>query len=70
MNMIKKCAAKSIKGQLRKERENVNEGQSMKKRKIYMGLLFIAILAFSVVFIQLNMDVNSRAEKGKDVDVG
>jgi beta-N-acetylhexosaminidase len=40
----------------------------MKKRKIYMGLLFIAILAFSVVFIQLNMDANSKVEKGKDVD--
>ncbi|MDM5360966.1 beta-N-acetylhexosaminidase [Peribacillus sp. ACCC06369] len=40
----------------------------MKKRKIYMGLLFIAMLAFSVVFIQLNMDANSKVEKGKDVD--
>ncbi|MDM5220782.1 beta-N-acetylhexosaminidase [Peribacillus sp. NJ11] len=40
----------------------------MKKRKIYMSLLFIAILAFSVVFIQLNMDANSKVEKGKDVD--
>lgn len=40
----------------------------MKKRKIYIGLLFIAILAFSVVFIQLNMDANSKVEKGKDVD--
>lgn len=40
----------------------------MKKRKIYMGLLFIAILAFSVVFIQLNMDANSKVEKRKDVD--
>ena len=33
-----------------------------------MGLLFVAILVFSVVFIQLNMNVNSRAEKGKDAD--
>ncbi|MDO7485125.1 hypothetical protein Q5O89_02625 [Peribacillus frigoritolerans] len=40
----------------------------MKNKKIYMGLLFIAILAFSAVFIQLNMDVNSRAEKAKDAD--
>jgi beta-N-acetylhexosaminidase len=68
MNMIKKCAMKSIKGQSRKDRENVNEGQSMKNKKIYMGLLFIAILAFTAVFIQLNMDVNSRAEKWKDDD--
>ncbi|MFJ7930073.1 beta-N-acetylhexosaminidase [Peribacillus sp. NPDC096448] len=59
---------KSIKGQSRKDRENVNEGQSMKNKKIYMGLLFIAILAFSAVFIQLNMDVNSRAEKEEDAD--
>ncbi len=34
----------------------------MRNKKIFMGLLFIAILAFSAVFIQ-NMDVNSRAEK-------
>lgn len=40
----------------------------MKNKKIYMGLLFIAILAFTAVFIQLNMDPNSRAEKGKDDD--
>ncbi|WHX61600.1 beta-N-acetylhexosaminidase [Peribacillus frigoritolerans] len=38
----------------------------MKNKRIYMGLLFIAILAFTAVFIQLNMDVDSRAEKGKD----
>lgn len=30
-----------------------------------MGLLFIAILAFSAVFIQLNMGVDSKSEKGK-----
>ena len=41
----------------------------MKNKKIFMGLLLIAILAFSGVFIQLNMDDNSRAEKGKDDDV-
>ncbi|MBR8646224.1 hypothetical protein KEH51_27685 [[Brevibacterium] frigoritolerans] len=40
----------------------------MRNKKIFMGLLFIAILAFSAVFIQLNMDVNSRAEKGEDDD--
>lgn len=40
----------------------------MRNKKIFMGLLFIAILAFSAVFIQLSMDVNSRAEKGKDAD--
>jgi beta-N-acetylhexosaminidase len=40
----------------------------MRNKKIFMGLLFIAILAFSAVFIHLNMDVNSRAEKGKDDD--
>ncbi|MBT2646268.1 glycosyl hydrolase family 3 [Bacillus sp. ISL-34] len=40
----------------------------MKNKNIYWGLLFITILAFTVVFIQLNMDVNSRAEKGKDAE--
>lgn len=40
----------------------------MRNKKIFMGLLFIAILAFSAVFIQLNMDVDSRAEKGEDDD--
>ncbi|MEK4014064.1 beta-N-acetylhexosaminidase [Peribacillus sp. FSL M8-0224] len=39
----------------------------MRNKKI-MGLLFIAILAFSAVFIQLNMGVNSKSEKGKDDD--
>jgi beta-N-acetylhexosaminidase len=40
----------------------------MRNKKIFMGLLFIAILAFSAVFIQMNMDGNSRAEKGKGAD--
>ncbi|WHY56313.1 beta-N-acetylhexosaminidase [Peribacillus simplex] len=40
----------------------------MKNKKIYMGLLLIAILAFSILFIQLNTDGNFRAEKGKDAD--
>ncbi len=56
------------KGQSRKDRENANEGQIMKNKKIYIGLLFIAILAFSILFIQLNINVNSRAEKGKDAE--
>ncbi|MGE7185881.1 beta-N-acetylhexosaminidase [Peribacillus sp. NPDC006672] len=41
----------------------------MKNKKMYMGLLFITILAFSILFIQLNIDVNSRAEKGKDTNL-
>ncbi|WP_342614738.1 beta-N-acetylhexosaminidase [Peribacillus frigoritolerans] len=56
------------KKQSRKDRENVNEGQSMKNKKMYMGLLFIIILAFSILFIQLNIDMNSREEKGKDAE--
>ncbi|MBT2666362.1 beta-N-acetylhexosaminidase [Bacillus sp. ISL-4] len=40
----------------------------MKNKKIYIGLLFIAILAFSILFIQLNINGNSRAEKGKDAE--
>ncbi|MGG4265672.1 beta-N-acetylhexosaminidase [Peribacillus simplex] len=41
----------------------------MKKKNIYSGVTFIAILAFfTVLFIQLNMDANSKAGKGKDVD--
>ncbi|WP_349728863.1 beta-N-acetylhexosaminidase [Peribacillus frigoritolerans] len=56
------------KKQSRKDRENVNEGQSMKNKKMYMGLLFIIILAFSILFIQLNIDMNSREEKGKGAE--
>ncbi|MGE7905856.1 glycoside hydrolase family 3 N-terminal domain-containing protein [Peribacillus sp. NPDC094092] len=44
--------------------------KGMKNKKMYMGLLFIAIFAFSILFIQLNIGVNSRAEKGKDTDAG
>ncbi|MET1181143.1 glycoside hydrolase family 3 N-terminal domain-containing protein [Peribacillus simplex] len=40
----------------------------MKNKKMYMGLLFIIILAFSILFIQLNIDMNSREEKGKDAE--
>ncbi|MDV7765959.1 beta-N-acetylhexosaminidase [Peribacillus sp. CSMR9] len=41
----------------------------MKKKNIYLGLAFIAILSFfSVLFIQLNMDANSKEGKGKDFD--
>ncbi|RRN71229.1 beta-N-acetylhexosaminidase [Peribacillus simplex] len=41
----------------------------MKKKNIYLGLAFIAILSFfTVLFIQLNMDAKSNAGKGKDFD--